>query len=159
MMNTLELGILIQLLSILTQLAVVLVMYLSIKEIVKNRKREFLKKRLDEFYTLLIKLFGHGVLHRDPETHRKVEEVIILKRYLCGRKVARILPKHFTAIISSGEFYFYFSNEYEMKQWEDITDAIWYEYIEVLKGYYKLIGVRQYMLPEKPKWMFAVRRL
>jgi hypothetical protein len=41
---------LIQLLSIVAQLIVALIMYLSIKEIWKDRKRAFLEKRLEEFY-------------------------------------------------------------------------------------------------------------
>jgi len=34
------------------------------------------------------------------------------------------------------------------------ADIIWSEYTEVLKEYYGIIGVKHYVLPEKPKWMF-----
>jgi len=150
---------LIQLLSIVAQLIVALVMCLSVREIRKDRKRGLLEKRLEDFYIPLIKLFGHGTLPRGPEAHRMVEEMIVSKRHLCGRKVAKVLPQHFTAIIGDSEPYFYFSSEYEMKRWEAIADTIWDEYIEVLKECYKIIGVKHYTLPEKPKWMFGVKRL
>jgi hypothetical protein len=29
-------------------------------------------------------------------------------------------------------------------------------FFEVLKEYYKLTGIKNYVLPEKPKWMFDV---
>jgi hypothetical protein len=159
MANPLEVGMLIRLLSVLVQVIVALVMCLSIREIWKDRKRGFLEKRLEEFYIPLIKLFGHGTLSRGPEAHRMVEEIIVSKRHLCGKKVAKVLPQHFTAMMGGSEFYFYFSSEYEMKRWEDIADTIWDEYIEVLKEYYKIVGVKHYIPPEKPKWMFSVKRL
>ena len=55
---------LIQLLSIVAQLIVALVMWLSVREIWKDRKRGFLEKRLEEFYIPLIKLFGRETLSR-----------------------------------------------------------------------------------------------
>jgi len=78
----LEVGILVQLLSVLAQLIVALIMYLSIREIWKDRKRAFLEKRLEDLYIPLIKLFGHGTLPRGPEAHIMVEEIIVSKRYL-----------------------------------------------------------------------------
>ncbi len=95
-------------------------------------------------------------LTRDPEKHRRVEEIIISRRYLCGKRVAEILPQHFTAMMGGSEFYFLFTSEREMERWESIADTIWSEYIEVLKEYYDTIGVKHYVLPEKPKWMFNV---
>jgi hypothetical protein len=78
---------------------------------------------------------------------------------LCGKRVAEILPQHFTAMVGVFEFYFYFSSEREMERWESIADTIWSEYIEVLKEYYSLVGVKSYVLPEKPKWMFYVKKV
>ncbi|MFZ8791361.1 MAG: hypothetical protein ACO2OS_03650, partial [Thermosphaera aggregans] len=77
---------------------------------------------------------------------------------LCGKRVAEILPQYFTAMVGI-EFYFYFINEHEMEQWGKIADTIWSEYIEVLEEYYDIIGVKPYMLPKKPKWMFNVRKV
>jgi hypothetical protein len=54
-------------------------------------------------------------LTRDPEKHRRVEEIIVSRRYLCGRRVAEILPQHFTAIMGGSEPYFYFTSEREME--------------------------------------------
>jgi hypothetical protein len=45
-----------------------------------------------------------------------------------------------------------------MERWERIANIIWCEYIEVLKEYYDITGVKYYALPEKPKWMFSVRK-
>jgi hypothetical protein len=149
-------GVLVQLLLAIAQFVVALVMWLSVREIRRDRKREFLEKRLEEFYIPLINLFGHGGLIRDLEKHQKVEEIIVSRRYLCGKRVAEILPQHFTAMVGVFEFYFYFSSEREMERWEGIADTIWSEYIEVLKEYYDTIGVKHYVLPEKPKWMFNV---
>ena len=160
-MDSMEVGVFIQLLLAIAQLVIALVMWLSVREIRRDRKREFLEKRLEEFYIPLINLFGHGTLTRDPDIHRKVEEIIVSRRYLCGEGVAKILPQHFTAIMGGTQFYFYFlfNSEDEMKQWKSIADSIWDEYIEVLKEYYDIIGVKHYVLPEKPpKWMFSVRR-
>jgi hypothetical protein len=157
-MDFMEVGVLVQLLLAIAQIVVALVMWLSVREIRRDRKREFLEKRLEEFYIPLINLFGHGNLVRDLEQHRKVEEIMVSRRYLCGKRVAEILPQHFTAIVGGYEFYFYFSSEREMERWEGIADIIWGEYIEVLKEYYDTIGVKHYVLPEKPKWMFGVRK-
>jgi len=63
----------------------------------------------------------------------------------------------FTAVITSeGGFYFCFTNENELKRWEEVADIIWEEYVEVLREYYKLIDIKHYTLPEKPKWMFMI---
>jgi len=68
---------LIQLLSAIAQFVIALVMWLSVREVRRDRKRGFLEKRLEEFYIPLINLFGHGGLVRDPEKHRRVEEIIV----------------------------------------------------------------------------------
>jgi hypothetical protein len=154
-MNFVEVGVLVQLLLAITQFVIALVMWLSVREIRRDRKREFLEKRLEEFYIPLINLFGHGGLTRDPEKHRKVEEIIVSRRHLCGKRVAESLPQHFEALIGHGS-YFVFDSE-KMKEWESIADTIWSEYIEVLKEYYDIIGVKHYVLPEEPKWMFKVK--
>jgi hypothetical protein len=52
-------------LSAIAQFVVALVMWLSVREIRRDRKREFLEKRLEEFYIPLINLFGHGGPIRD----------------------------------------------------------------------------------------------
>ena len=122
---------------------------------VKNRKLSFLEKRLEEFYIPLIKYFGQGDLDRNIEAHQRVEEILTSKRHLCGRKIIEILPQHFTAT-SEGGFYFCFANENELKRWEEVADIIWEEYVEVLREYYKLIDIKHYTLPEKPKWMFMI---
>jgi hypothetical protein len=143
-----------QLLFIASNLIIAFVMMLSVMEIRDDRKRAYLEKRLEEFYIPLINLFSHGNLKRDYNIHLKVEEIVVSKRHLCGKKVAAILPPHFTAIIkSNGDFYFNFNKE-ELKHWIGVADAIWEEYIEVLREYYGIIGVKHYTLPEKPKWMF-----
>lgn len=96
-----------------------LMMYISIKEIRKDRKRSYLEKRLEEFYLLLINLFSNVSLNRSVQEHNEVERIIVSKRYLCGRKVAAILPQHFEAVVaSSGSPHFYFSNEEELKLWK-----------------------------------------
>jgi hypothetical protein len=151
--------VLIQLFSAIAQIFVALVMLFSVYEIRKDRKRGFLEKRLEEFYIPLINLFGHGGLVRDPEKHRRVEEIIVSRRYLCGKGVSKILPQHFTAMSGGSEYYFYFSSEHEKERWEGITDTIWSEYIEVLKEYYSLVGVKSYAPPEKPRWMFDVKKV
>jgi hypothetical protein len=115
-MDFMEVGVFVQLLLAIAQFVVALVMWLSVREIRRDRKREFLEKRLEEFYIPLINLFGHGGLIRDPEKHRKVEEIIVSRRYLCGRRVAEILPQHFTAVMGGSEFYFYFTSEREMER-------------------------------------------
>jgi len=157
-MDFMEVGVLVQLLLAIAQFVVALVMWLSVREIRRDRRRQFLEKRLEEFYIPLINLFGHGGLIRDPEKHRKVKEIIVSRRYLCGRRVAEILPQHFTAMMGGSEFYLYFTSEREMERWESIADIIWSEYTEVLREYYDIIGVKHYVLPEKPKWMFNVRK-
>lgn len=152
-------GVLVQLLLAIAQFVIALVMWLSVREIRRDRKREFLEKRLEEFYIPLINLFGHETLIRSSDIHRKVEEIIVSKRYLCGEEVAKILPQHFTAMMGYG-YHFIFSEEGEKKKWKDIADTIWSEYIKVLKEYYSLVGVKSYALPEKPnKWMFDVKKV
>jgi hypothetical protein len=145
------------LLSAIIQAVVAVIMCLSIKEIRKDRKREFLEKRLEEFYIPLINLFGHGSLRRSG-LEKEVEEIIVSKRHLCGKRVAGVLPQHFTgrAKFEPEEFYFYFASEDEVKRWEKVADTVWDEYIEVLEEYYNIIGVKNYTLPEKPEWMFKV---
>jgi len=150
-----------QLVVALTNIVIALVMYRSVKEIVRDRKLRFLEKRIEYFYLPLIKYFGHGTLKRGVNTHGEVEEIIVSKRYLCGKKVAEVLPQHFTAEqISTPEPYFYFEDDKEKEKWDKIANVIWDEYLEVLKEYYRLTGIMDYILPEKPeKWMFAVRRV
>jgi hypothetical protein len=104
-MDSMEVGVFIQVLIAIAQLVIALVMWLSVKEIRRDRKREFLEKRLEEFYIPLINLFGHGGLIGDPEKHRKVEEIIVSKRYLAVMS-AGFLPEHFTAIMGGSEPYF-----------------------------------------------------
>jgi len=134
-----------------------IVMSQELEEVRNDRRLEFLKERIEKFYTPLIRLFSHGTLHRGLEEHQEVEEIIVSRRHLCGRKLASILPPHFTATMvpGGGSFYFSFTEEEEEKKWEKIADTVWDEYVEILKEYYELIGVEQYMLPEKPKWMFV----
>jgi hypothetical protein len=152
-------GVLVQLLLAIAQFVIALIMWLSVREIRRDRKREFLEKRLEEFYIPLINLFGHETLIRSSDIHRKVEEIIVSKRYSCGEEVAKILPQHFTAMMGYG-YHFIFSEEGEKKKWEDIADTIWSEYIKVLKEYYSLVGVKSYALPEKPnKWMSDVKKV
>jgi hypothetical protein len=154
---SIDLGTIVQIIAIIVNVVIACIMYKSVKEIMKDRICKFLEKRIEEFYMPLIKFFGHGNLRRDRDAHEGVEEIIVSKRYLCGKKVAEKLPQHFTAVIvSSGEPYFLFSDGSEKKRWEEIADTIWNEYIEVLKEYYKLTGIKNYVLPEKPKWMFNV---
>ena len=78
---------------------------------------------------------------------------------MCDKGVSKILPQRFTAMLGGSEYYFYFSSEHEKERWESIADTIWSEYIEVLKEYYSFVGVKHYVLPEKPKWMFNVKNL
>jgi hypothetical protein len=49
-----DLMVLIQLFSAIAQIVVALVMLLSVREIRRDRKREFLEKRLEEFYIPLV---------------------------------------------------------------------------------------------------------
>jgi hypothetical protein len=134
------------------------VMLLSIREIRKDRRRSYLEKRLEEFYIPLINFFGNKSLVRDDRIRDKVEEIIVSKRHLCGKKVAAILPQHFTGIGGGGAYnrdpYFYFSEE-ELNKWIEVANTIWEEYIDVLKEYYKIIGIKHHVLPKKSeKWMF-----
>ena len=147
-----------QLVVALANIIVALVMCESVKEIVRDRKLRFLEKRIEDFYLPLIKYFGHGTLDRGLGTPGEVEEIIISKRYLCGKKVAEVLPQHFTVVQTFGsESYFYFNDDKEKEKWDKIANTIWDEYLEVLKGYYRLTGIMDYVLPEKPeKWMFAL---
>jgi hypothetical protein len=155
LMPGLDIAIFTQILVAVANFAMAFVMLLSIREIRRDRKRSYLEKRLEEFYIPLINLFSHGNLKRDYHIHDKVEEIIVSKRHLCGKKVATILPQHFTAVRTSNEdFYFRFSDEEELKKWVKVADTIWEEYVDVLKEYYKIIGIKHYVLPEKPKWMF-----
>jgi len=155
-----DLMVLIQLFSAIAQIVVALFMLLSVREIRKDRKRRFLEKRLEEFYIPLIYLFGYEGLARIDEACQRVEKIIVSKKDLCGKRVAKILPQRFTATVGYGSiYYFYFSSEHEKERWESIADTIWSEYIEVLKEYYGLVGVKSYVLPEKPRWMFDVKKV
>jgi hypothetical protein len=145
-----------QILVALAEFAMAFTVLLSIREVRRDRKRIYLEKRLEEFYIPLINLFSHGNLERDAQDHDKVEEIIVSRRHLCGKKLAKILPQHFTAMLGPGNFYFEFASEEELRRWIGVADAIWEEYIEVLREYYEVIGVRHYTLPEKPKWMFKL---
>jgi len=142
---------------ILVNAIIAVIMCKSVKEIVRDRKLRFLEKRIEDFYLQLIKYFGHGTLDRGLGTPGDVEEIIISKRYLCGKKVAEVLPQHFTAMqMFESESYFYFEDDKEKEKWDKIANTIWDEYLEVLKEYYRLTGIMDYVLPEKPeKWMFA----
>jgi regulator of sigma D len=144
-----------QILVALAEFAMAFAVLLSIREVRGDRKRIYLEKRLEEFYIPLINLFSHGNLKRDYHIHDKVEEIVVSKRHLCGKKVATIMHPHFTAMrASDGDFYFHFSDEEEWRRWLKIADTIWDEYIEVLKEYYRIIGIKHYMLPQKPEeWM------
>jgi hypothetical protein len=140
---------------------------LSIKEIHKDRRRSYLEERLEEFYIPLINLFG-GKGEKGDRDSIKIEEIIVSKRHLCGKKVTEVLPQHFegftcrppTIIGCSDSKYFYFNSEEELKKWIEIANTIWEEYIDVLKEYYKVIGIKDCELPdEKPEWMFKASRL
>jgi hypothetical protein len=156
LMTSIDMVVFAQILVAAANIVMAFVMYLSIKEIRKDRRRVYLEKKLEEFYIPLINLFSHGNLKRDAQDHDKVEEIIVSRRHLCGKKLAKILPQHFTAMLGPGNFYFEFASEEELRRWIGVADAIWEEYIEVLREYYEIIGVRHYTLPEKPKWMFGL---
>jgi hypothetical protein len=141
-------------------------MWKSIKEIRKDRKRSYLEKRLEEFYLPLINLFS-SKSEKSAQDTAKIEEIIVSKRYLCEKRVAKVLPQHFegfacepTHVGCSDSKYFYFHSEEELKKWIEVANTIWEEYIDVLKEYYKIIGIKHYVLPKKPeKWMFEKWRL
>jgi hypothetical protein len=115
----------VQILVGVANLAMAFMMLLSIREVRKDRRRSYLEKRLEEFYIPLINFFSHGDLRRDYHVHDKVEEIIISKRHLCGKKVAAILPQHFTAIRSSnGDPYFCFGDEETCQYWVKIANTI-----------------------------------
>ena len=158
LMTSIDMVVFAQILVAVANIVMAFVMYLSIKEIRKDRRRVYLEKRLEEFYIPLINLFSHGNLKRNYHIHDKIEEIVVSKRHLCGEKVAAILPPHFTAMrASNGDLYFTFNKEEELKLWMKVADAIWGEYIEVLKEYYRIIGIKRYVPPEKPKeWMFKL---
>jgi len=82
-----------QILVALAEFAVALIMLLSIREVRRDRKRVYLEKRLEEFHIPLISLFSHGNFKKDAQDHDKIEEIIVSRRHLCGRKVAKILPE------------------------------------------------------------------
>jgi hypothetical protein len=147
-----------QILVALAEFAIAFAVLPSIREVRRDGKRIYLEKKLEEFYVPLINLFSHGNLKRDFHIHDKVEEIVVSKRHLCGKKVAAIMPPHFTAMrASDGDFYFHFSDEEEWRQWLKVADTIWDEYIEVLEEYYGIIGIKHYVLPQKPeKWMFKL---
>jgi hypothetical protein len=154
-MDFVEVGVLIQLLLAIAQFVVALVMWLSVREIRRDRKRVFLEKRLEEFYIPLINLFGNESLPRNPDKHREVEEIIVSRRHLCGRRVAKDLPEHFTARGNIAGSHFVFDKKEDIEQWENVANAIWDEYREDLKEYCDTMGVKDYVLPkERPKWMF-----
>jgi len=45
------------------------------------------------------------------------------------------MPPHFAAIMAyDGDFYFHFNDGEEWRQWVKAADAIWDEYIEVLRS-------------------------
>jgi len=150
----LDIAILTQILVAVTNFAMAFTMLLSVREIHKDRKRAYLEKRLEEFYLPLINLFSNVSLKRGVQEHDEVERIIVSKRYLCGRKVAAILPQHFEAMIASESYYFHFGDEEKLRRWIKVADTVWKEYLEVLKEYYRVASVKYYMLPEKPKWLF-----
>ena len=88
--------------------------YLSIREVRRDRRLRYLEKRIEDFYKPLIELFSHGSLLRGLEEHRRVEEIIVTRRYLCEEKLVKILPQHFTAILGGEDLYFRFSSEHEL---------------------------------------------
>lgn len=138
-------------------LLLALMAYLSVREVRRDRRLRYLERRIEDFYKPLIELFSHGTLLRGSEEHRRVEEIIVARRYLCGEKLARILPQHFTAVVGDAEYYFRFTSERELDKWVKVADTMWEEFIDVLREYYELIGVKEYRLPEKPsRWMFRV---
>jgi hypothetical protein len=138
---------------------IAIAMLLNLKEIRGDRRREFLKERLESFYLPLINLFGHRSLTRDSKAYDKVEEILVSKRHLCGGRVAKILPPHFITppIDAEVKDKFEFANDEEKRRWEEIANTLWSEYVEVLKEYYKLVGIKKYVLPNKPEWRFDVR--
>jgi hypothetical protein len=150
----LDIGTITQIAVAIANFVMAFVMLLSIREIRKDRRRSYLEKRLEEFYIPLINLFSNASLNRGVQEYIEVERIIVSKRYLCGRKVAAILPQHFEAALTSGSFYFHFSDEEKLRRWVKVADTVWEEYLEVLKEYYRVTGVKYYMLPEKPKWIF-----
>jgi hypothetical protein len=60
-------------------------------------------------------------------------------------------------MLGGSDPYFHFTSEDEKRKWEGVADAIWEEYVEVLKEYFETLGIKQYILPEKPKWTFEVK--
>jgi hypothetical protein len=153
-----ELRFVIELFLASANVLIAIAMFLNLREIRRDRRREFLKERIESFYLPLINLFGHRGLIKDSEAYNKVEEILVSKRHLCGGKVAKILPLHFTAppvTVGVGDC-FQFANDEEKKRWEEVADTLWSEYVEVLKEYYKLVGIKKYVLPKKPEWKFEV---
>ncbi len=151
--------VILQVVSVIATLLLGLMAYLSMREVQKDRRLRYLERRIEDFYKPLIVLFSHGNLRRGYEEHWSVEEIIIGRRYLCGKRLAKILPEHFEAAIGGGQPYFIFTSEHELNKWVKIADTLWEEFIEILREYYKLIGIKEYRLPEKPQWRFRVERL
>jgi len=103
-MTSIDVAMFTQILVALAEFAMAFAVLLSIREVRRDRKRVYLEKRLEEFYIPLINHFSHGNLKRDLQVYDKVKEIIVSRRHLCGKKVAKILPQHFTAMRGPGDF-------------------------------------------------------
>ena len=56
---------------------------------------------------------------------------------------SKVPPPHFSAILGTNDFYFHFESEEKLRTWHNIADALWNEYIELVKKYYELGGIRE----------------
>jgi len=130
-------------------------MFLNLKEIRKDRKRNFLEKRIEEFYLPLIELFKHREFE-DQNVPKRANEIVFLKRYLAGKRAASSLPTTLplvgTSLLRTDRCAWRFENEEEERKWREIANTVWDEYVEALREYYKTIGIKQYELPERPEW-------
>lgn len=124
-----------------------------VREVVRDRRLRIIEKKLEEFYIPLITIFSSST-YKDEQIYDKVEEIVVGKRYLCGPKTANILPEHFTAVRGGTRLYFVFLVKEDYENWVKAVDTIWEEAINYIKEYYKLGGIKEYILPQrKPKWM------
>jgi hypothetical protein len=148
--------------------------YISQKEI----KIKYYTEKIEGFYLPLIDIFS-SLTQKCHDTYINLERIIKEKAYLAESKTQNAFPSEdswrdnsFNSLMHTGclkdplteliiensgmYYYIEFLDKKFFDEWQNFADAIWEDYIDILKELNRLKGIKVDNEPKKPGWKLKI---
>ena len=147
--------------------------YISQKEI----KIKYYTEKIEGFYLPLIDIFS-SLTQKCHDTYINLERIIKEKAYLAESKAQNAFPSEdswkdmkFNGLMdtpclnpsaqlmtgnSEEDYYIEFHGKKFFDEWQNFADAIWEDYIDILKELNRLKGIKVDNEPKKPGWKLKI---